>query len=212
MSIRRIIRLLVVGWIASRVAGTIAAVRMKGQLGANTDESSDEIAASAIFGPLAYRSTARRLRGGRLELWYGGGVLDLRDAALDPAGATLDVRAVFGGGQILVPADWKVISRLRGLGGLTDSRPARGYLEGAPALEIRGVVIAGGFAVMSELDADGAEWLAEMEAKQDAEAPSTVTTAAEPDRAESAAAKGSGTAATKGSESAPTETEMTPAG
>jgi len=45
MSIRRIIRLLVVGWIASMVAGTIAAVRMKSQLGPNTDESADEIAA-----------------------------------------------------------------------------------------------------------------------------------------------------------------------
>jgi hypothetical protein len=211
MSIRRIIRLLVVGWIASMVAGTIAAVRMKGQLGPNTDESADEIAASAIFGPLAYRSTARRLRGGQLELWYGGGVLDLRDAVLDPGGATLDVRAVFGGGQILVPADWKVISRVRGLGGLTDVRPARGHLAGAPALVINGVVVAGGFAVMSELDADGAEWLAEMEAKQDTEAP-TVATAAEPDRSGTAGAKGSGTAAAKGSESAPTETEMTPAG
>jgi hypothetical protein len=204
MSIRRIIRLLVVGWIASMVAGTIAAVRMKGQLGPNTEESTDEITASAIFGPLAYRSTARRLRGGQLELWYGGGVLDLRDAVLDPDGATLDVRAVFGGGQILVPADWKVISRVRGLGGLTDVRPARGYLEGAPALVIDGVVIAGGFAVMSELDEDGADWLAEMEARQDAEAPSTVAPAVDAGRSETAAADRS--------ETVRTETEMTPAG
>jgi hypothetical protein len=204
MTIRRIIRLLVVGWTASMVAGAIAALRMKGQLGPNSYESADEIAANAIFGPLAYRSTARRLRGGRLELWYGGGVLDLRDAVLDPDGATLDVRAVFGGGQILVPADWKVISRVRGLGGITDVRPARGYLEGAPALVIDGVVIAGGFAVMSELDEDGAEWLAEMEAKQDAEAPSTAAPLAEAGR--------SGTAAANGPESVATETEMTPAG
>jgi hypothetical protein len=212
MSIRRIIRLLVVGWIASMVAGTIAAVRMKGQLGPNTDESADEIAASAIFGPLAYRSTARRLRGGRLELWYGGGVLDLRDAVLDADGATLDVRAVFGGGQILVPADWKVISRVRGLGGLTDVRPARGYLEGAPSLVINGVVIAGGFAVMSELDEDGAEWLAEMDAKQDAEAPSTVAPVAEAGRSETAAPDRSETAAPDRSETVTTEPEMTPAG
>lgn len=203
MSIRRIIRLLVVGWIASMVAGAIAAVRMKSQLGPNTDESADEIAASAIFGPLAYRSTARRLRGGRLEFWYGGGVLDLRDAILDPDGATFDVRAIFGGGQILVPADWKVVSRVRGLGGINDMRPARGYLEGAPALVIDGVVIAGGFAVMSELDEDGAEWLAEMEAKQEAEAPSTVAPAAAAGRSETVPAERSGTAPA---------TEMTPAG
>ena len=145
---------------------------MKQRLGPNTDESADEIVASAIFGPLAYRSTSRSFRGGRLELWYGGGVLDLRDAVLDPGGATLEVRAVFGGGQILVPADWKVIASVRGLGGLTDVRPARGHLDGGPGLTIQGVVIAGGFAVMSELDEDGAEWLAEMEADRELESSS----------------------------------------
>jgi hypothetical protein len=199
MSIRRIIRLLVVGWLASMVAGAIAAFRVKAQLGPNTDESADEIAASAIFGPLAYRSTARRFRGGRLELWYGGGVLDLRDAMLDPSGATLEVRAVFGGGQILVPADWKVISSVRGLGGLSDVRPARGHLDGAPELVINGLVIAGGFAVMSELDGDGAEWLAEMEAKQDAEPSSSVAGLADSARSETATP-------------AESEPEMTPAG
>jgi|GEM_PF-1382125 len=169
MSIKGIIRLLVVGWIASMVAGAIAAMQVKQRLGPDTDESADELTASAIFGPLAYRSTAGRFRGGHLELWYGGGVLDLRDAVLDPDGATLHVRAVFGGGQILVPADWKVVSAVRGLGGLTDVRPARGHVDGAPELVIDGLAIFGGFAVMSELDEDGAEWLAEMEAKADRE-------------------------------------------
>jgi len=175
MSIKRLIRLLVASWIVSMVAGTVAAFRMKQRLGPNTDESADEIVASAIFGPLAYHSTSQRLRGGRLELWYGGGVLDLRDTVLDPDGAVLEVRAVFGGGQILVPADWKVISSVRGLGGLTDVRPARGHLDGAPKLAIEGVVIAGGFAVMSELDEDGADWLAGMEARQDLASSSKAT-------------------------------------
>lgn len=148
------------------VAGAIAALQVKQRLRPNTDESADEIAASAIFGPLAYRSTARHLQGGQLELWYGGGVLDLREATLAPEGATLRVRAVFGGGQIVVPADWKVVSSVRGLGGLSDARPARGRAEGAPVLVIEGIVFAGGFAVMSELDDDEAEWLEGMEAKQ----------------------------------------------
>lgn len=170
MSIKGIVRLVVVGWIASMVAGAIAAFQVKQRLGPDTDEGADELIASAIFGPLAYGSTARSFRGGHLELWYGGGVLDLRDAVLDPGGATLHVRAVFGGGQILVPADWKVVSSVRGLGGLSDVRPARGHLEGAPELVIEGLAIFGGFAVMSELDEDGAEWLAEMEAKGDRDA------------------------------------------
>jgi hypothetical protein len=186
MSIGRILRLLVVGWIVTMVAGAIAAFKTKQQAGPNSDEDADEIVASAIFGPLAYKSTARALRGGRLELWYGGGVLDLREAVLAPDGATLRMRAIFGGGQILVPADWKVVSSVRGIGGLSDVRPARGRAEDSPELVIEGVILFGGFAVMSELDGDAAEWLADMESKQSSTAMATGdqpsdTVGAEPD-------------------------------
>ena len=58
----------------------------------------------AIFSPVAFHSTASAFRGGTLDCWYGGGIVDLRDATLDPAGARLEVKAVFGGAQIVVPA------------------------------------------------------------------------------------------------------------
>ena len=155
---KRIIRLIVVSWIVSMVVGAIAAMRAKQRIGPNTLESADEIAASAIFGPLDYHSTATNLRGGTLELWYGGGVLDLRDATLAPEGATLAVKVVFGGGQVLVPADWRVVANVQGLGGVQDVREAKGYAEGAPTLTIEGTVIAGGFAVQSELDEGSAKF------------------------------------------------------
>ena len=164
-AIRRLIRLAVVGWIVSMIIGAIAAMQAKRRVGPNSDESADSFSASAIFGPLAYHSTASALREGTLELWYGGGVLDLRDAVLAPEGATIQARAIFGGGQILVPAGWRVVSAVRGLGGLTDMRPAQGRAADAPQLTIEGTLFAGGFAVMSELEPDQAEWLAEMEAK-----------------------------------------------
>jgi hypothetical protein len=167
--LRRVIRLAVIGWVVSMVVGAIAAMQAKRRLGPSTEESADELLASAIFGPLAYHSTAQQLRGGRLECWYGGGMLDLRDAVLAPEGATLSVRAIFGGGQILVPSDWRVISTVRGMGAVSDARGAKGIAETAPTLTIEGIVIAGGFAVMSELDDDSAEWLEEMEAKRDHE-------------------------------------------
>ena len=165
MLIRRIIGLAVVGWVTSMVAGAIAAMSVKRSLVPTTDESADEVVLVAIFGPLAFHSRAQQFRGGLLECWYGGGVLDLRDATLAPDGATLRVRAVFGGGQILVPAEWKVISSVRGMGGLTDVRPAKGYAEDAPELVIEGILLAAGFAVTSTLDPEEAEWLAEAESK-----------------------------------------------
>ena len=176
--LRRIIRLAVVGWVVSMVVGAIAAMQTKRRIGPSSEESADELRVSAIFGPLAYHCTAQHLSGGSLECWYGGGMLDLRDAVLAPEGATLTVRAVFGGGQILVPAEWRVISTVRGMGAVSDTRDAKGIAEDAPTLTIDGMVIAGGFAVMSELDDDGAEWLEEQEAKQHREptiAPELVT-------------------------------------
>ncbi len=163
--VKRLIRLVVVGWLVGMVAGSIAAMSMKRRLPPTTDESADEINAVAIFGPLAYHSTATAFRGGALECWYGGGVLDLRDAVLAPEGATLKVRAIFGGGQVLVPADWRVVTRVKGLGGINDGRPAVGYKAGAPELVIEGMVVAGGFAVTSELEEGEAEWLAGMKSK-----------------------------------------------
>lgn len=192
MSIKGLIKLAVVGWIASMVVAAVAAMQAKGRLGPNTDESADEIEAGAVFGPLAYRSTSHNLRGGRLETWYGGGVVDLRDATLAPEGATLDILAVFGGGQILVPASWRVISSVRGLGGVSDSRPVQGRAEDAPLLTIEGIVFAGGFAVMSELPENEDEWLADLKPKG-AKAPVTPEPAS-------------------GSNGVGTEAEMAPAG
>ena len=154
----RIIRLVFVSWVVAMIAGAVAALQAKRRVGPTTDESADEIVASAIFGPLDYHSTAQALRGGTVELWYGGGVLDLRDATLAPGGATLHVRAVLGGGQILVPADWRIVSNVRGMGGIQDVREAKGDVVDGPVLTIDGLLIAAGVAVMSEVDAFGAGW------------------------------------------------------
>ena len=82
----RLIKLVVVGWIVGMIAGSLAALSMKRRLVPTTDESADEIVAVAIFAPLAFHSTATAFRGGALECWYGGGVLDLRDAVARPRG------------------------------------------------------------------------------------------------------------------------------
>ena len=77
------------------------------------------------------------------------------------------MKAVFGGGQILVPPSWRVITHTTGIGGMQDSRPAMGQVEGAPTLTIEGVVVFGGFQVLSELDEDQEEWLRSQEAAAD---------------------------------------------
>jgi hypothetical protein len=164
--LKRIIGLGIVGMSAGMVAAAATAMNLKRSLVPTTDPSADEIVAVAIFGPLEFHSTSKNFRGGRLECWYGGGVLDLRDATLAPEGATLQVRAVFGGGQIVVPSDWKVVSTVQGMGGLQDIRDAKGFAADAPELVIEGVLIAGGFAVSSEIDR-GVDWDTDLQALRD---------------------------------------------
>ena len=167
--LKKIIGLGIVATGAGMVAAAATAHNLQRSLVPTTDPSADEIVAVAIFGPLDFHSTSQNFRGGRLECWYGGGVLDLRDAVLAPEGATLQVRAVFGGGQILVPPEWKVVSTVRGMGGLQDIREAKGYAADAPELVIEGLLIAGGFAVSSEPKDGDADFMADMESLRDNE-------------------------------------------
>lgn len=154
-----ILRFLAFLWVAS-IIGAIAVRVARRETELIPDPDADDVRLSAILGPLSFHSTARAFRGGTLDCWYGGGVVDLRDAQLHPEGARLLVRALFGGGQILVPESWSVVSTVRGVGGLSDSRPARERPADAPLLAIEGPVLFGGFSVsstMSEARARGLE-------------------------------------------------------
>jgi hypothetical protein len=148
------------------VVGAVAAVVAKRQLVAVEDEDADEVHLVSIFGPMAFHSTATAFRGGTIDCWYGGGVVDLRDATLDPAGARLEVRAIFGGGQILVPGAWRVESNVSGIGALRDTRPAQGRAEDAPVVSLDGIVLFGGFGVMSDMPKQALDQLTAAVAKQ----------------------------------------------
>jgi len=118
------------------------------------EPEADEIHVRTALGPMAYTSHAKAFEGGVIDCWYGGGFVDLREATLHPDGATLKVRAVFGGGQIIVPETWRVTARVRGIGGLGDARPKVDLPADAPHLTIEGMAVFGGFAVQSELPAE----------------------------------------------------------
>ena len=107
MSIGRIIRLAIIGWFVGMIAGMVTALTVKRRIVPTTDEAAEDVELAAIFGPLSFHSTSTAFRGGLLEAWYGGGVIDLRDAKLAPEGATLRVRAIFAGAQVVVPPEWK---------------------------------------------------------------------------------------------------------
>lgn len=158
--IGRIIRRIAVAFIAIMGISAVAAAVAKRSVVSAGGPDSDEIELAAIFDSVALDSQATSFRGGSLLCWFGGGTLDLRGATLDPGGARLTIRAIFGGGVLVVPDDWAVDLQVIGIaGGVGDGRDGRGRRADAPRLVVDGFAFFGGFGISSrppnadELDA-----------------------------------------------------------
>lgn len=149
--IGRLLALVVTAFAATMIGSAIVARSMKERIVPVDDPDADEVTLVGIFGPIDFRSTASSFRGGTVECWFGGGTIDLREATLAPEGARLDVRAVFGGAQIVVPEHWHVTTRVDGIGGSGVARPAVEPAVDAPHLTIDGLAVFGGFGITSSL-------------------------------------------------------------
>lgn len=103
----------------------------------------------AVFGARDVRVTGDRFTGGKATAVFGGVELDLRGALLGTEGARLELVAVLGGVDVVLPLGWDVrISGPAILGG-TDDRtlPAA---AGAPRLEVAATAVLGGVTVKTD--------------------------------------------------------------
>jgi predicted membrane protein len=146
-----VISLVLLGWFAFMVAA-MAFAAIKGRRAVEQDPAADEVDLVATFGELDFRSTSAAFRGGTVTTWFGGGTLDLRGATLDPGGATLRVNALFGGGNLVVPDEWNVKTKITGIGGVGDGRPEVERPADAPTLRLEGTAMFGGWGITSEPD------------------------------------------------------------
>jgi hypothetical protein len=110
------------------------------------DESSDDFRVATIMNGGEFSSHAANLRSGTAITIMGGVRIDLRDATLDPSGASLELKTVLGGLEVLVPEDWAVEVEQEVSGG--DSKvnvtPIEELPEDAPRLRIHAVMRLGG--------------------------------------------------------------------
>lgn len=96
-----------------------------------SDEDTVRIAAS--FSGIESRNTSPQFRGGVVEASFGSVKLDLRGAVLAPDGGTLELRASFGGIEVLVPESWALtINTQPTLGGVENK--TKNPKEGTPVL------------------------------------------------------------------------------
>jgi len=135
------------------LASALAALVMRPRLSGETDPGDDEVDLSTVYGSLVFRSEATAFRGGRAICWYSGMDVDLRGAALDPAGAELVVWTLYGGTRIRVPEAWRVDSHgIAVFGGAgSTATPPDGSFDG-PVLRVRHRTLFGGFGVIAAAD------------------------------------------------------------
>lgn len=136
-------------------AGVAAAAALaKRALPSRGDAESDEVALVAIFDGIDLKSRAQAFRGGSMLAWFGGVAVDLTEAKLAPD-ARLTIGALFGGVDVKVPPEWRVVSTGRAFaGGVSDDVPEPQDPE-APTLTVESTTAFGGISVRA-LAADGA--------------------------------------------------------
>ncbi len=136
-------------WVFMLLGSMAAALLAKKKLPVVDSPESDEVKLVAIFDESDLRSTATAFKGGTAHAGFGGIALDLRRAQASPEGAHLDLTAVFGGIQVVVPDTWHLSGHGIGVaGGFALNRDKEDPGEGQPRITINARAIFGGVAVV----------------------------------------------------------------
>lgn len=120
---------------------------MRGPGAEGEGDSDTFVRTFALMGGVTRRNRSDAFRGGDLSAMMGGVELDLRDAQLADGRAVVEVFAMWGGIEILVPPDWRVESEV--------SPIMAGYEDNtrlAPGIEPVGTLVVRGFAVMGGIE------------------------------------------------------------
>ncbi len=105
---------------------------------------------SGVFSGVKRVIESKEFRGGRATALFGALELDFTEAGLAENEATVEITAAFGGIEIRVPAEWKVIVDSHPIfGAFEDKRKTVPQAEDAPKLYLKGSVIFGGIEIKS---------------------------------------------------------------
>lgn len=111
--------------------------------------SNQSIQAFSLFSGTEVRSRSKDFNGGSATAIFGGSEIDLRDAIISDAGATLDLSTIFGGINIYVPTNVQVeVTGIPIFGGWENkTREHVGANEDLPVLRVNCLTIFGGIEI-----------------------------------------------------------------
>jgi predicted membrane protein len=117
--------------------------------GTSTQETTDDfLRSSVIFGGVDRIVSSQNFQGGEITAIFGGADLDLRRVKVSPEGCTLNMTAIFGGVEIAVPSDWRVVvTGTPILGGIEDKTIRPEGEKAGPEVTINCTVAFGGIEI-----------------------------------------------------------------
>jgi predicted membrane protein len=107
-----------------------------------------DLDAFIIFSGIKRRFNTPEFRGGKATALFGGVDLDFTQAGLADNKASIELTAIFGGIEVLVPNDWEVVVDSSSIfGGVEDKRKAAPPAETKATLFVRATAIFGGIEI-----------------------------------------------------------------
>lgn len=102
------------------------------------------------------RNASQDFRYAEVTAIFGGSSLDLREAKLSPEGARVDITALFGGADVIVPDGWALQVSSTPIFGGVDNRTSNSDVaaEGQPVLHVNATAIFGGAGIKNRPDHD----------------------------------------------------------
>jgi predicted membrane protein len=113
----------------------------------NDPDFSNYLDIDAVFSSPKKYITSSNFKGGRITAIFGGANIDLTQAELAEGQNTLEVTAIFGGIDLFLPRDWKVVVNVTSIfGGFDDGRRTGQKLDAKAdrTLVVNGLAIFGG--------------------------------------------------------------------
>lgn len=108
--------------------------------------SDDKVSVLALFSGSEVKNTSRNFQGGDASAAFGAFEVDLRGASFKKE-AALNVFAIFGGGDIIVPEGWRIETNGLPIFGGWENKTKQPTNENAPTLYIRGTCLFGGISI-----------------------------------------------------------------
>ncbi|HEV2987832.1 MAG TPA: DUF5668 domain-containing protein [Candidatus Angelobacter sp.] len=105
-----------------------------------------EFNSTYIFSGTDRKVDTKNFRGGKIAAVFGGFKIDLTRSDLEGSEAVLQVDAVFGGGEIVVPDTWRIVVEGAGVFGAFEDQ-TRLPAEATKTLFVRGAAVFGGVVV-----------------------------------------------------------------